>query len=138
MSVKSGNTPRPASSTDAKSIKIGSYSPTIETSSQPLGTSPEAQKQSPNIQHPSSPPGTRLLADLWPSTDLVHQLGTQNRQNKTFKNLPVDGVADAVARALKLSSEGKEAFFACAEYLTQDSRTAANASGACAFWMDID
>jgi len=138
MSVKSGNTPRPASSTDAKSIKIGSYSPTIETSSQPLGTSPEAQKQSPNIQHPSSPPGTRLLADLWPSTDLVHQLGTQNRRNKTFKNLPVDGVADAVARALKLSSEGKEAFFACAEYLTQDSRTAANASGACAFWMDID
>jgi hypothetical protein len=55
-----------------------------------------------------------------------------------FQNLPVDGAADAVAQALKLSRDGAEVYFACAEYLTPHSREAANAAGACAFWMDID
>jgi hypothetical protein len=94
--------------------------------------------QSVNDPHQVNPPGNQLLAALWPSTDHFHQIGTQNRQNKKFRNLPADGVADAVAQTQKLSSEGKEAFFACAEYLTPDNRLAANACGTCAFWMDID
>ena len=75
---------------------------------------------------------------MWCSTDLCHQLGTLNRQYKRFNNLPVGGMADAVTQALKLSSEGTEAYFACAEYQTPVSQVAANASGAYAFWVDID
>ena len=101
-------------------------------------TSPEARERSPVIQHQANPPGNPLLGAMWRSTDLCHQLGILDRQNNRFKNLPVDGVDDAVAQALKLSSEGTEIYFACAEYLTPNSRTAANASGAWAFWMDID
>jgi hypothetical protein len=60
---------------------------------------------------------------------------TGRRDSKTCQST---AVADAVEQAQKLSSEGTEVYFACAEYLTPDSRKAANASGACAFWMDID
>ena len=115
------------SSSDAKSIRI----------TPPTCTLPEALEQS-IVQHPSSPSGDPLLEVMWRSPDRIHQISIQDRQNRKFKNLPVDGVADAVARALKLSSEGTEVYFACAEYLTPDSRTAANASGACSFWLDID
>ena len=127
MTDISGNSPRSVSGIDAKSIKIPSVS-----------TSPEAQQPPPVIQHPAHPTGHRLLDALWRSPDRFHQIGTLNRQNGRFNNLPVDGVTDAVEQALKLSSEGKEAYFACAEYLTSDSREASNASGAYAFWMDID
>ena len=127
MSEKSGNSPRSTSTIDAKLIKVPSVS-----------SSPEAQQQPPTYQQPANPPGNRLLGAMWRSHDLCHQLGTLDRQNNRFKNLPVDGADDAVEQALKLSSEGKEVYFACAEYLTPDSRAGANASGACAFWMDID
>jgi len=110
------------------------HSPSTENCKLPIGPSPEAQERSPVVH----PPGERLLTAIWRSTDLCHQLGTLDRQSHRFKNLPVDGVADAVAQALKLSSEGKEVYFACAEYLTPDSRESANAYGARAFWMDID
>jgi hypothetical protein len=123
----SASNPPGQGSPDAKSIRI----------TPPVGPSPEAQERSPVIQHPASPPGNLLLGALWRSSDNVHQIGVLDRQ-KRFKNLPVDGVADAVEQAQKLSSEGTEVYFACAEYLTPDSRKAANASGACAFWMDID
>ena len=47
----------------------------------------------------------------------------------------VRGAAELVHR---LSSQGEEIYFACAEYSTSDGRTAANALGAYAFWLDID
>ena len=126
MSEKSGNSPRSTSTIDAKLIKVPSVS-----------SSPEAQQQPPTYQQPANPPGSQLLGAMWRSTDLCHQLGILDRQ-KRFKNLPVDGVDDAMVQAVKLSSEGTEVYFACAEYETPDSRVAANASGAWAFWMDID
>ena len=127
MSEIRRSSPRSVSVIDAKSVEVPSVS-----------SSPEVQDQSPNVHQLENPPGHRLLDAMWRSPNLVHQIGTQNRQTEGFKNLPVDGVADAVAQALKLSSEGAEAYFACAEYLSPDSRTAANASGTCAFWLDID
>ena len=136
MSEKRGNSPRSVSSIDAKSIRIGSRPPS--TGTPPIDSSPEAQEQSPADHHPENPPGSQLLNAMWPSPDRSHQTGTLDRRNNRFKNLQVNSVADAVERALKLSSEGNEAFFACAEYLTPNSRAAANASGACGFWMDID
>ena len=86
----------------------------------------------------ANPPGNPLLAAIWRTPDLYHQLGSLNRQNNKFSNLLVGVVADAISQAQKLSSEGNEVYFACAEYLTPDSRVAANAYGACGFWMDID
>jgi hypothetical protein len=75
---------------------------------------------------------------MWRSPDRSHQIGVHDRKNKIFKNLPANNVTVAVRKALKLSNEGTEVYFACAEYLKPDSRVAANASGAWAFWMDID
>ena len=125
MSPNSVKSPRPVSGIDAKSIKIKNHSPATENAT-------------PLVHLPEISPGSRLLDAMWPSLNLAHQIGILDRQNHRFKNLPVDGAANATERAQKLSSEGKEVYFACAEYLTPDSRTAANASGACAFWMDID
>ena len=138
MTVISIFPPRPVSEIDAKSVRIGSNPPATNNSNTPIGTSPEAQERSPVDYHPANPPGYRLLDALWRSPDRFHQIGVWYPQRKKFKNLPVNDVADAVAQALKLSSEGVETYFACAEYQTPDSRTAANASGACAFWCDID
>ena len=132
--------PGPVSGNDPKSVCIGNQSPATETGDPPIGTSPEAEahERSPVSQQPATPAGNPLLEAMWPSTDRFHQIGILDRQNKRFKNLPVKDAADAVAQALKLSSEGTEVYFACAEYLTPDSRVAANASGAWGFWMDID
>ena len=75
---------------------------------------------------------------LWRSPDRRHQLGTLDRQTNKFKNLPVKDAADAAAQALQLSSAGREVYFACAEFMTPESREAVNTSGACGFWMDVD
>ena len=138
MSEKSINTPRSVSPIDAKSIKIGSHSPATENGTPPTGPSPEAQQPPPVSHHPVDASGIQLLDAMWRSPDRSHQISVQDRKNKLFKNLPANNVTVAVRKALKLSSKGMEAYFACAEYLTLDSREAANASGAFAFWMDID
>jgi hypothetical protein len=127
MSKISSNSPRSISTIDAKLIKV----PSVSSSS-------EAQERSPVSQQPANSVDERLLDAMWRSPDLFHQIGILDRQYNRFKNLPVDGATDAVAQAQKLSSEGAEVYFACAEYLTPDSRVAANASGAWAFWADID
>ena len=84
------------------------------------------------------PVGDELLYALWRSPDRFHQIGALDRQTNTFRNIPVNGVTDAVRRAHALSDARIETFFACAEYLTQNSREAANVSGAFAFWLDVD
>lgn len=81
-------------------------------------------------------PGS-LLSVLWRS-DRIHQIGTLDRQTKKFKNLHVHSVGAAFDRACELSGAGDETYFACAEYATPNSRIADNASGAFAFWLDID
>lgn len=128
MARNSSSSPRSTSKIDATSIKVPSVSSSPGIQQQQLPVSPQ----------PEIPPGERLLGALWRSPDRVHQIGVLDRRNRRFKNLPVDGVTDAVAQAQVISSEGKEVYFACAEYLSPDSRTSGNASGACAFWLDID
>ena len=126
MSKKCSEYPRLDSEIDANSASNGSHPPATETSTPLSCPSPETSSAS------------RLLDALWRSRDCSHQIGILDRQTNKFKNLPVNGVADAVSQALKLSSVGHEVYFACAEYLTPDSRAAANASGSCGFWLDID
>ena len=79
-----------------------------------------------------------LLGALWQSPRLVHQIGSLDRTTNRFSNFPVTNVDDAVLRAFAQSDAGNEAYFACAEYSTTHSRTAANTVGAFAFWLDID
>lgn len=80
----------------------------------------------------------RLINALWRSAGKHHQLGKLNRQTSKFQNILVIQRARATEQAQLISSGGTEAYFACAEYDTPDNRTAANASGAYALWMDID
>jgi len=79
-----------------------------------------------------------LLEVLWRSPNRVHQIAARGGISNKFRNIPVTGVGDAVSRALGLSAAGADAYFAPAEFQTPDNRTAANASGAYAFWMDVD
>lgn len=81
---------------------------------------------------------SNLFMALWRSSDSFHQIGKLDRPTKLFKNIPVTSVSEALEQATALSAAGIDAYLACAEYLTPDNRTAANVSGAYAFWMDID
>lgn len=78
-----------------------------------------------------------LLAALWRS-DRIHQLGTLDRQTKHFKNIHVKDTTEAVRRALALSGEGYDTYFALAEFKNPFSRSAENSVGASGFWVDID
>lgn len=79
----------------------------------------------------------QLLSALWRSQDQCHQMAVFG-SNNIFRNLEVRGAAQAIKQALSLSWVENDTYFACAEYLTSDNRTAANVSGAWAFWMDLD
>lgn len=80
----------------------------------------------------------QLLAALWRSPDLCHQVGVLDRPSGHFSNHPVSNIGDAIDKTAASSAAGNDAYVACAEYATPDNRTAANASGAWAFWLDID
>ena len=82
--------------------------------------------------------GNRLLAGLWRSPDKCHQIGALDRSTKRFKNLVVSNLSTGLQGAIALSKARTDAYLACAEYIGPDGRTAANASGAWAFWMDLD
>ena len=82
--------------------------------------------------------GHKLPEALWRSPERVHQIGALQRSAHIFTNIPVRNITEAVERAHALSNAGTDAYFACAEYLTPDNRTAANTSGAYAFWLDLD
>ena len=86
---------------------------------------------------PQHDPASTLFGVLWRS-NRVHQIAARGGISKKFRNIPVTGVGDAVSRALGLSAAGADAYFAPAEFQTPANRTAANASGAYAFWMDVD
>ena len=97
----------------------------------------DSSNESSNIDSQKSS-ASELLTQCWQSLDKVHQIGVMDRKTNRFQNIPVKGVAEAVNKALELSSEGFDTYFAVAEYLTPGNRKADNASGAWGFWMDID
>jgi hypothetical protein len=84
-----------------------------------------------------------FLSALWGagpdgSLDGVHYIATPSNKHDSFDHFPVKTIAEALDRALGLSTQGRNAYFACAEYLTTVNRKAENAKGAWAFWLDID
>ena len=82
--------------------------------------------------------GSVLLNALWRSPDRTHQIAEMNGGTKRFQNIPVETTDEAINYAFRLSETGADTYFACAEYLSPNSRTADNVSGAYSFWMDID
>lgn len=130
-----------------------SIDPTAETV---VGTTAEPQAQ-PDIatptdsqQHDPSRPDQvgkgpaadfdprELLAAIWRSPDRVHQIGIRSSSGGGFQHLTVPSASEAVERASSASKAGQEAYFACAEFSTPDSRKASNAAGAYALWLDVD
>jgi hypothetical protein len=79
-----------------------------------------------------------LLNALWRSPQNIHFFGRLDGLSRHFKNLPVSNSAPGATQIPFPSGNGDEIYFACAEYATADARTAANAVGAYAFWLDID
>ena len=59
-------------------------------------------------------------------------------QTKKFRNIVVKDAVEAAKLAQEHSKAGSDTYFACAEYVTPNNRTAANVSGAYGFWLDID
>ncbi len=104
----------------------------------PSASSPELNSSISSVRDTTTAAATKLLGALWRSPRQVHQIGSLDRQSGTFKNKPVKGVDQAIQAAQALSEAGKDAYFACSEFTTPDSRTAANVACAHAFWLDID
>lgn len=83
-------------------------------------------------------PVRRLLSALWRSNDLVHQVGLLNRHGGGYTNIPLKEGIDPVAGVEPFLSVGMDVYIAVAEYKTDENRTADNAAGAWALWLDID
>jgi hypothetical protein len=83
-------------------------------------------------------PAEQLLSALWRNADLVHQVGVLNRQGGGFNNFPIQAGSDAVASVQVFMAIATDVYFAVAEYLTPENRTANNAAGAWALWLDLD
>ena len=91
-----------------------------------------------HAQSSDATPAETLISALWRSTDQAHFLGTLDRSTGVFQNHKAPGIPKAVTYALTSSDMGLDVFFGCAEYATPASRTSLNATGAWAFWADID
>lgn len=82
--------------------------------------------------------GQRLLSAMWRGSDRQHQIAV-NDPEKGFRNIPVTGTEDAIRLARSLGDAARtDIYFACAEYVTSETRTADHAAGTYAFWIDID
>ena len=68
--------------------------------------------------------------------DAIHQIATL--KNGMFKNISVNSISEAIKQAEDLTEAGFDVYFACAEFITNESRKSNNAHGAWGYWFDID
>lgn len=68
----------------------------------------------------------------------VHFIGSLNPGGGPMTHSPVSTISEALTKAGEISGAGRNAYFACAQYLTPDNRKGENAAGAYGFWFDID
>jgi len=80
----------------------------------------------------------KLLTANWKKEGQIHQMGEMDNKSRVFKNTAVKDKQSATQFAKTKSAAGVDVYLACAGYANDFSRTAANATGAYAFWMDID
>lgn len=100
-------------------------------------TSPSRITNPVGLSPPRSWRVRRLPSAMWRCWDRHHQLAV-NTPETGFRSIPVADIEEAISLALKYSDRGADVYLACSEYDTPGSRTAANAVGAWACWMDID
>lgn len=96
------------------------------------------QKPVANHTQATEPAFIQLLSAVWRSHDREHFVCTLDKATGSFRNVPVKSAAEALNYAAAYSAMGLDAYFAVAEYLTGDNRTAINAAGAWTFIIDID
>lgn len=82
--------------------------------------------------------GEMLLRAVWRARDKCHMLGVRDPLSGAFHNKSATGPRDAMERAKDISKNGRDAYFAPAEYAESSGRKAENAVGATGFWVDID
>lgn len=82
--------------------------------------------------------GEQLLEAIWPSNEGCRFISSRDKRSNCFINHAVSSATEAVRKAYSLSSEGLDVYFACGIFATHQNRTASNAIGARAFWIDID
>lgn len=80
----------------------------------------------------------KLLSALWKNEYQIHQMGEMDRKSRVFKNTVVKGKQEAIQFAKTKSAAGVDVYLAGAGYGNEYSRTAANATGAFGWWMDMD
>ncbi len=80
----------------------------------------------------------KLLTVVWKNEYQIHQMGEMDSKSRVFKNTAVKDKQSATQFAKTKSAAGVDVYLACAGYANESSRTAANATGAYGFWMDID
>lgn len=103
-------------------------------------TAPNSNKlppSSPRTQ-PNEGEAQKLLNACWQSKDLVHQMAVSDRHARDFRHEVVTNIAKDIHPAEKYLRQGKDIYFAPAEFKTGENRKADNIVGACCFWLDID
>ena len=96
-----------------------------------------------NISTNTEPAGVpeaanKLLTALWKDDNQIHQMGVLDSKSHAFINKVLNDKQAAIKFAQTKSAAGMDVYLACAGYANASSRTAANATGAYAYWMDID
>lgn len=83
----------------------------------------------------------KFLASIWGADDDGRLSGEHFIAEHTaagWRHHPVYTAAEAARKAQEISDSGRNVYFACAEYLTDNSRRGDNVSKVRAFWLDID
>lgn len=111
----------------------------MKSNSQATNSSNEELNISKNMEPAGVPEAAnKLLTALWKDDNQVHQMGELDGKSRAFKNTVVGDEQAAIELAKTKSANGADVYFAPAGYANASSRTAANATGAYGFWMDID
>jgi P4 family phage/plasmid primase-like protien len=85
--------------------------------------------------------GMAFLSALWGADSTGALTGVHfiaEPTDKGWVHHPVKTVTDAAHKAQAISNAGRNAYFACAEYLTADNRKGDNVKQARSFWLDLD
>ncbi len=86
----------------------------------------------------TAPVTPNLLAALWRSEGMTHFLATRSSQSQKFQHTPIVHSAQLKAAVDFYDGKGFDCYHACAEFSSNESRTADNAAGARAHWIDVD
>jgi len=86
-------------------------------------------------------PDAAFLSTIWGADSTGALTGVHfiaEPTDKGWAHHPVKTVAEALDKAQTISNAGRNAYFACAEYMTEGSRKGDNVKRVRAFWLDLD